>query len=83
MLNYGLLAENPLSRQAMTLLMDSEVLPQMRAQLLEALASGDASESDEIMVKRLREYRTDLTVIDSLIDAGESIKRKENEDEPR
>lgn len=83
MVNYGLLEENDLARQAMFLLVESGVLAQMKEQLLEALAAGDPLESDEIMVKRIREYRADVTVINSLIDVGESIKRKENENEPR
>lgn len=83
MVNYELLVENPLARQAMSLLVESGVLVEMKKQLLDGLASGDSAESDEILNKSIREYRMDLTVVSSLIEVGERIKRKENEDEPR
>ena len=84
MVNFDLIEQNALGRQAIVLLIESGVLLEMKQELLVGLASGDSAEPEEAMLKRIREYRNDLTIVESLIDLGERIKRKqENENEPR
>lgn len=83
MVDFDLLETHALARQAMTLLAESGVLDEMKKRLLERLAVGDPSEKDETMLISIREYRMDLAFVNSLIDVGERIKRKENENEPR
>lgn len=79
MVDFDLLESHLLARQAMVLLMESGVLEEMRTRLLERVANGDTDESDETLLRTIRAYRVNLSIVNSLIDTGQRIKAKENE----
>lgn len=81
MVDPDLILENELARQGIKFLMESEVLQKQQERLLERLASGD--ESDDDLLKRIREYRIQSGFVASLLEIGEQIKSEENQNESR
>jgi hypothetical protein len=83
MVDPDLIDENTLAQQGLAFLHESGVLQMQRARLLERLASGDANEDDEELIKRIKEYRIQSGFVETLLELGEKYVSKEKNDEPR
>lgn len=70
------LVEDPLVKQALIMLADSGILRAQQVRLQERFKFGDADETDESLLKAIRQCRQESMLLESLHQYGEALKSK-------
>jgi hypothetical protein len=81
LVDADLLDESLEAQTGLQFLYASGVLQTQKERLVARLASGALEESNVDLLKRIKEFRTNIRIIDSLLEMAEQYQRKENDSE--